>query len=305
MPRILLLCVTLAFICTDANATSREIRKRASTIEKQLDQLQDAHTLVRISNQSPRDSRGRTKLEDLEQWAYTAELDARVTALLKSARAAQDAQATADLDEAGRMVDRASAHAMEIGVYWQRTSTVLWRERWKSFATLNGLPAEPTDPSLLAAERSLHEILNAGEFARATSAGGIVETNLQAAIRKATAELARNKTDANLKYIPRTTPCPIPDPARKNAGITQGAPPDDYYPAAAKRRDEQGEIVVRTHVTAAGCASEFAVVVSSGYPDLDHGAIQVAEASRYAAAKDGESPVEGYVTFKVRFEIAP
>jgi len=87
--------------------------------------------------------------------------------------------------------------------------------------------------------------------------------------------------------------------------MTQSAIPDDYYPAGAKQRDEQGEIVVRTHVNAAGCASEFALVVSSGYPDLDHGAIQVAEASRYAAAKDGETPVDGYVTFKVRFEIAP
>jgi TonB family protein len=67
---------------------------------------------------------------------------------------------------------------------------------------------------------------------------------------------------------------------------------------------EEGEIVVRAHVTAAGCASEFAVVVSSGYPDLDQGAVQLAEASRYAAAKDGEKPADGFVTFKVRFEIS-
>jgi len=87
--------------------------------------------------------------------------------------------------------------------------------------------------------------------------------------------------------------------------MTQSAAPEDYYPAAAKQRDEQGEIVVRTHVNASGCASEFALVVSSGYPDLDHGAMQLAEASRYAAAKDGETPVDGYVTFKVRFEFAP
>ena len=93
--------------------------------------------------------------------------------------------------------------------------------------------------------------------------------------------------------------------ARKHAAMTQGAPPDEYYPAGAKRREEQGEIVVRAHVTAAGCASEFAVVVSSGYPDLDQGAVQLAEASRYAAAKDGDKAADGYVTFKVRFEITP
>jgi TonB family protein len=305
MHRFFLLCLTLTFFCTDAAATSREIRKRAATIEKQLDLMQDAHKLLRITARAPRDSRGRNKIEDLEQWAYTAELDGRVAALLKSARAADDVQANVDLDEASRVVNGASKRAMEIAGYWQRTSTILWRERWKSFATLNELPAEPSDPSLLEAERSMHALLNAGDFARATGAAAIVDEKLQTAIRKATSDLARARPDVDLKYVPRTTPCQSPDLARKNAAITQAAPPDDYYPAGAKRREEQGEIVVRTHVTAAGCASEFAVVVSSGYPDLDQGAIQLAEASRYAAGKDGENPADGYVTFKVRFEIAP
>ena len=136
MTRLLLLCVAFAFLCTDAAAASREIKKRASTIEKQFDHLQDAHKLLRITGKSPRDSRGRNKIEDIEQWAYTAELDARVPALLKSARAAEDAEASADLEEAGRMVDGASARALAISKYWQSSSTVLWRERWKSFAVL-------------------------------------------------------------------------------------------------------------------------------------------------------------------------
>jgi len=305
MQRFTLVCLTLAFFCTDAAATSREIRKRAATIEKQFDLMQESHKLLRITARSPRDSRGRNKIEDLEQWAYTAELDGHVTALLERARAAEDVQANADLDEAARLVNEASRRAMEIAGYWQRSSTILWRERWKSFATLNALPAEPIDPSLLEAERSMHALLNAGDFARAAGAGAIVEEKLQTVIRQATTGLAQSRADAALKYVPRTTPCPTPDVARKKAAMTQSAAPEDYYPAAAKQRDEQGEIVVRTHVTAAGCASEFALVVSSGYPDLDHGAMQVAEASRYAAAKDGETPVDGYVTFKVRFEISP
>ena len=305
MQRFILVCLTLAFFCTDAAATSREIRKRAATIEKQFDLMQDAHKLLRITARTPRDSRGRNKIEDLEQWAYTAELDGHVTALLERARAAEDVQANADLDEAARLVNEASRRAMEIAGYWQRSSTILWRERWKSFATLNALPAEPIDPSLLEAERSMHALLNAGDFARAAGAGALVEEKLQTVIRQATTGLAQSRADAALKYVPRTTPCPTPDVARKKAAMTQSAAPEDYYPAAAKQRDEQGEIVVRTHVNAAGCASEFALVVSSGYPDLDHGAMQLAEASRYAAAKDGETPVDGYVTFKVRFEFAP
>jgi TonB family protein len=305
MTRILLLVVTLALFCTEATATSHEIKKRASTIEKQFDHMQDAHKLLRITGRTPLDSRGRSKIEDIEQWAYTAELDQRVPQLLKSARAAEERQASTDLEEAGRLVDGASMRAMAISKYWQRSLTVLWRARWKSFASLNGLPADPTDASLLEAERSLHALLNAGDFSSAAGEGANLESRLQTAIRKATSELARTKTDSDLKYVPRTTPCLAPDVARKNAAMTQGAPPDDFYPADAKRLEEQGEIVVRAHVTAAGCASEFAVVVSSGYADLDRGAIRLAEASRYAAASDGEKPIEGYVTFKVRFEIAP
>jgi len=47
MTRLLLLCVAFAFFCTDAAAASREIKKRASTIEKQFAHLQDAHKLLR------------------------------------------------------------------------------------------------------------------------------------------------------------------------------------------------------------------------------------------------------------------
>src|SRR4249919_246254 len=256
MQRFFLICLTLTFLCTDAVATSQEIRKRASTIEKQFDLMQKSHKLLRITARTPRDSRGRNKIEDLEQWAYTAELDGQVTALLKSARAAEDIQANADLDEASRMVNGASKRAMEIAGYWQRSSTILWRERWKSFATLNALPVEPTDPSLLEAEQSMHALLNAGEFSRAIGAGAMVEERLETAIRKATTGLAQSRTDADLKFVPRTTPCQPPDVARNKAAMTHGAAPDDYYPAAAKQRDEQGEIVVRTHVTDAGCASE-------------------------------------------------
>src|SRR6476620_5992335 len=154
MQRLFLICLTLTFLCTDAVAASHEIKKRAATIEKQFDLMQDAHKLLRITARTPRDSRGRNKIEDLEQWAYTAELDGHVTALLESGR------------------------AMEIAGYWQRSSTILWRERWKSFATLNALPAEPIDPSLLEAERSMHALLNAGEFSRAIGAGAIVEERL-------------------------------------------------------------------------------------------------------------------------------
>jgi TonB family protein len=65
-------------------------------------------------------------------------------------------------------------------------------------------------------------------------------------------------------------------------------------------------VVVRARVAATGCATGFAVMVASGYPELDAATIKVAEASRYAAAMDAAGqPIDDAVTFKVRFTLKP
>jgi len=61
--------------------------------------------------------------------------------------------------------------------------------------------------------------------------------------------------------------------------------------------------VVRAHIAPTSCATEFAIVASSGYPELDQAALRVAEASTYSAATENGQPVEGYLTFKVKFAI--
>jgi TonB family protein len=212
----------------------------------------------------------------------------------------------ASVDEADRILDGASARASEINLYWSQLNAVFWRERWKAFAETNGLSPDSTDPELASREQVVLGHLAKGDFPAAAAANADIETRLQAAIRTATADIMKKKNDADVKYYARNSPCPATDAPRSNASITQAASPADYYPPSSRRREETGDVVVRARVAATGCATAFAVMVGSGYPELDTAAIRVAEASRYAAAMDARGqPVDASVTFKVKFTIKP
>jgi TonB family protein len=303
--RALLVFIALALISQDASAASREVRKRIATVEKQRDQMRDAHDQIRNSvPEVGRDWRDRTKLDDIDQWAFTREVEERVESLLRDARASEDAAAMATVDEAGKLLDAAMTRALEIAGYW-RTPGVSWRAHWKAFATANNLPAEPSDPQLLIAEEKVRMLLNSGDFVRAASASDRLDAVLQEVFRGATAGLIQVRGPETLKFVPRHSPCPGTEGTSAKVGIARAASPADYYPAASKRRGEQGAIVLRAHVTPNNCATEFAIVVSSGFPELDQAALRVAEASTYLAASEEGKPIEGYLTFKVKFVFKP
>jgi protein TonB len=122
-------------------------------------------------------------------------------------------------------------------------------------------------------------------------------------ISAATTEHVRTKKPADLKFVPRATRCQGTDGPSATARLTGSEPPDVFYPPSSKRRREAGTIVVRAQVNAAGCAEAFAIVVSSGYPDLDAAAFKLAESGRFAAATEDGQPAAGEATYKVRFEI--
>lgn len=302
---LLLAAFTLAFAPADASA--RVDKKRIATIEKHRSQLdQTLISLELMAKRPQRDVRDRTEFDDFAQWAYNDDVRSRVKTLLESARAKDASDPDTSLAEAETLLDGASARASEISKYWDQRDAVFWRDRWKAFAETNGLPPDVTDPEIVSREQVVLGHLSKGEFAAATAASSEVETRLKAAIRAATSELMKKKSDADMQYLARSTPCPGTDGPRANASLTQAASPVQYYPPASRRRDEQGDVVVRARVAATGCATAFAVMVGSGYPELDTAAIRVAEASRYAAAMDASGqPVDASVTFKVKFTIKP
>lgn len=90
------------------------------------------------------------------------------------------------------------------------------------------------------------------------------------------------------------------EPAR----ITRSPFPDGYYPSESRRRREQGGPVVQVCVDPSGKPLREPIVTeSSGFPALDAAAIEVAKDSKYAAGlKNGTTPAESCVTFRVKFE---
>ena len=298
------LFIALSFVAADASATSREIKKRINIAEKQLGQIHDSHTLIRLTAANgPRDGRGRSKIDDIEQWAYTPALDTNVKQLLGDARSADDAAAKIAIEDAEKQLDRAKQQALAISSYWENKTAVSWRERWNQFANANGIPPQPYDEKILDAERTVQRYLNSGDFIGAASAAVHIDTHLKSAIDRTSFQVAQKKPSSSLNFIPRSTPCPPPEAAADKATITRAADPASYYPAGSRRREDQGAIIVRVQVNAASCATGFAVVASSGFPELDEAAIRVAEASRYAPASENGQPMESELTFKVRFTI--
>jgi TonB family protein len=93
----------------------------------------------------------------------------------------------------------------------------------------------------------------------------------------------------------------VGEPAR----MTRAVNPDDYYPPGSVRREEQGSPVVLACVGVTGkLLREPVVTDTSGFPDLDAAAIEVAKAVRYAPGlKDGTALPESCVKFKVKFSL--
>jgi periplasmic protein TonB len=104
---------------------------------------------------------------------------------------------------------------------------------------------------------------------------------------------------------PPPAPPPPPRVAGTSAKMKSAADPDRFYPPGAKRREEQGSPVVQACVGPNGrLLREPVVTETSGYPELDVAAIQVAKNSRYTAATEGGAAVdESCVKFKVKFVI--
>jgi hypothetical protein len=105
------------------------------------------------------------------------------------------------------------------------------------------------------------------------------------------------------------TPADIPahEVIRVQGGPGSGFPnTDDYYPSIAKRMEEQGVTTVRVCVAASGrLISDPTIVLTSGSPRLDDGAVLLAKAGsgHYRAATEDGRAVNSCYSFRVRFSL--
>jgi protein TonB len=113
----------------------------------------------------------------------------------------------------------------------------------------------------------------------------------------------------------RTEPSPEPRPETSSnsaPGAADGLPrvvaaylraPPPRYPASARRKGEEGTVVLKVHVTADGVASSVGLEKSSGSAALDEAAREAVKGWLFAPARRGAEPVETWVLVPVVFRL--
>ncbi len=93
---------------------------------------------------------------------------------------------------------------------------------------------------------------------------------------------------------------PPPGPSTPPA---YGGNPAPAYPAAARRRGQQGQVVLRAEVQADGRPARVEVVRSSGYALLDEAALASVGDWRFAPAETDGKPSAGAVEVPITFKL--
>jgi protein TonB len=91
-------------------------------------------------------------------------------------------------------------------------------------------------------------------------------------------------------------------PAHPVAGMESDRPP--VYPEIARRRGQQGRVVLQVRVSTEGMPDAVTVAESSGYASLDAAALAAVQRWRFAPATRGGTPVPAVAEVPVRFRLA-
>lgn len=76
------------------------------------------------------------------------------------------------------------------------------------------------------------------------------------------------------------------------------------YPQRARRLGEQGRVMLRVNVSAAGAPLAVSVAESSGYPSLDDAARAAVEGWRFVPATRDGQPIAATAEVPIRFRLA-
>lgn len=98
-----------------------------------------------------------------------------------------------------------------------------------------------------------------------------------------------------------------PDAAPRQARVD--APPRPRrairpdYPRGARRRGEQGDVLVEMRVDADGRVTDARVVATSGHAELDEAALRAVRAATFVPARSGETPVPSTARLTLTFKL--
>ncbi len=79
--------------------------------------------------------------------------------------------------------------------------------------------------------------------------------------------------------------------------------PSPAYPSTSRRAGEQGRVILRVLVNAAGRADEIQLRTSSGFERLDEAARATVQRWRFVPAKRGSEPIAAWVLIPISFNL--
>ena len=126
---------------------------------------------------------------------------------------------------------------------------------------------------------------------------------------------ATTPSDAPLAFsVPPQPPTPAPAApvslAPAPVAITAARFDADYldnpkpvYPHASRRLGEQGKVLLRVYVSAAGLAEKVELKLGSGFARLDQASHDAVSRWRFVPARRGEQPVAAWVQVPITFQL--
>ncbi len=101
---------------------------------------------------------------------------------------------------------------------------------------------------------------------------------------------------------PVEPPKPVPvTPPVYNAAYLSNPPPD--YPVAARRRGQEGVVLLSVLVSEKGLPREIRLARTSGTPVLDEAALEAVKGWKFVPARQGEQAVAAWVEVPIRFRL--
>ena len=196
--------------------------------------------------------------------------------------------------------------------YWREYPAVTRnRDLWSTFLSRNSLPADTVhDAAVLAAESALLAALNSGT---PTPEWAERARQLKESYVEERGRLVKKLNPAMVNYHPRVSPCPAVESAAEAAALAAGSrapkigrmprPLGEFYPAASRRLGEEGVVLVSFRVAASGCATDAAIVGSSGSELLDDAVLQFYETLEFIPAAAGGKSIDATVRAPFAFHL--
>ncbi|MDO8930837.1 MAG: energy transducer TonB [Rhodocyclaceae bacterium] len=109
---------------------------------------------------------------------------------------------------------------------------------------------------------------------------------------------------------PQAAPAPAPIAAPEAVPVTAARFDADYldnpkpvYPHASRRLREEGRVLLRVRVSAAGLAEKVEIKLSSGFARLDQAAEEAVSRWRFVPARRGDETVAAWVQVPITFNL--